>query len=74
MGSISVQQLDEEILTRLRDRAGRNGISMEEEVRRILRAAVSGPERIGDVAVKYFGEDHGVELEMPRHEPVDPGH
>jgi len=76
MGSISVRQLDDEVLTRLRGRAGRHGVSMEEEVRRILEAAVKEPERIGDRALESFGEAHGVEFEMPRHEPhepIDPG-
>ena len=78
MGSIRVRQLDDEILARLRGRAGRHGISPEEkeEVRRILRAAVSDPARVGDVALAHFGAEHGVELELPRHDPherSDPG-
>ena len=47
---------------------------MEEEVRRILRDAVSAPQRLGDLAVDIFGPKHGVDLELPPrdpHEPVD---
>ncbi|ABM61567.1 FitA-like ribbon-helix-helix domain-containing protein [Halorhodospira halophila] len=72
MSSISVRRLDEETLRRLRARADRHGVSMEEEVRRILQSAVSGPERLGDLARTTFGPTHGVELELPRHDPHDP--
>ena len=74
MASLSVRKLDEETLARLRVRAARHGVSMEEEVRRILREAVSGPERLGDLAVGMFGSKHGVDLELPErkpHMPVD---
>ncbi|MDJ0872025.1 MAG: hypothetical protein QNJ87_09655 [Gammaproteobacteria bacterium] len=74
MASLSVRKLDEETMARLRVRAARHGVSMEEEVRRILREAVSGPERLGDVAVGIFGPKHGVDLELPerkQHMPVD---
>ena len=52
----------------------KHGVSMEEEVRRILTEAVSAPERLGDLAVRMFGPTHGVDLELPDrgpHEPVD---
>jgi plasmid stability protein len=76
MGSISVRRIDDETLERLRQRAARHGISMEEEVRRTLQRAVAGPERLGDLAVSTFGPAHGAELELPHHgphEPLDPG-
>jgi len=72
MGNISVRQIDDETLERLRSRARRDGVSMEEEVRRILQAAVAGPERIGDMAVETFGPAHGDELELPTHAPHEP--
>ncbi len=74
MASLSVRKLDDETLVRLRVRAARHGVSMEEEVRRILKEAVSGPERLGDLAVGIFGPTHGVDLELPDrrpHMPVD---
>ena len=56
-----------------RDRTGeRNGRSMEEETRRIIRQAVATPERIGDLAVKLFGPAHGVDLELPERAPHQP--
>jgi plasmid stability protein len=72
MASLSVRKLDERTLEQLRIRAARHGVSMEEEVRRILGAAVAAPERIGDLAVKFFGPAHGVDLELPLHPPHEP--
>ncbi len=67
MASLSVRKLDEETLARLRARAASHGISMEEEARQILKAAVSAPERLGDLALRIFGPHHGVDLELPEH-------
>jgi len=74
MASLSVRKLDEETLSRLRIRAAEHGVSMEEEVRRILKEAVSVPDRLGDLALRIFGPQHGVELHLPEktsHEPLD---
>lgn len=72
MASLSVRQIDEETYRRLRIRAAEHGVSMEEEVRQILKRAVSAPERLGDLAVKYFGSDHGVDLDLPARDPHEP--
>ena len=72
MPSISVRQLDEETLARLRVRAAENGVSMEEEVRRILRQAVSSSRPIGEIFRKHFGPEHGIELEPEEREAHDP--
>jgi len=74
MASLSVRKLDDETLSRLRVRAARHGVSMEEEARRILRDAVSAPDQMGDLALRIFGPKHGVDLELPErtpHEPLD---
>jgi plasmid stability protein len=74
VASLSVRRLDEETLSRLRIRAAKHGVSMEEEARRILKQAVSAPERLGDLAVRIFGPKHGIDLPMPErtpHEPLD---
>jgi len=58
----------------LRIRAAEHGVSMEEEARRILKDAVSAPERLGDLAVEIFGLKYGVDLQLPArtpHEPLD---
>ncbi|MBI1181469.1 MAG: hypothetical protein GC201_13010 [Alphaproteobacteria bacterium] len=72
MGSISVRRLDDAILEGLRLRAERHGVSMEEEVRRILQDVVNPPERISEIARRYFGPEHGIRLEPPERETHDP--
>ncbi len=71
MASLSVRKIDDDVYERLRIRAAKHGVSMEEEVRQILRHAVSAPERLGDLALEYFGND-GIELELPSREPHEP--
>lgn len=72
MASLSVRKLDDEIYEKLRIRAAEHGVSMEEEARRILRRAVTAPERLGQLALECFGSDHGVDLEIPPRRPHDP--
>ncbi len=72
MASLSVRKLDDETLARLRVRAASRGVSMEEEARRILKAAVAAPERLGELALQIFGPLHGVDLELPEHAPHEP--
>jgi plasmid stability protein len=72
MASLSVRRIDDNTYQRLRVRAAEHGVSMEEEIRRILRRAVAAPERLGDLAVEYFGKDHGVDLSLPPRESVEP--
>lgn len=71
MPSLSVRKIDDDIYERLRIRAAKRGVSMEEEVRQILRRAVAAPERLGDLALDCFGVN-GVDLELPPREPHDP--
>jgi plasmid stability protein len=69
VASLSVRQLDDETISRLRIRAAENGVSMEEEARRILRQSVSTPVKVGELAQALFGKKHGVELELTAREP-----
>jgi plasmid stability protein len=69
--SLSVRKIDDDVYKRLSIRAAEHGVSMEEEVRQILRRAVAAPERLGDLALEYFGAN-GVELELPSREPHQP--
>jgi plasmid stability protein len=74
MANLSVRRLDEETLDLLRARAARHGVSMEEEVKRIIRQAVVTPANLGDLALEFFGESHGATIELPErvpHEPAD---
>lgn len=72
MASLSIRKLDDETYDRLRTRATRHGVSMEEEVRQILKRAVAPPERLGDLFLKVFGPDRGADLEIPSREPHEP--
>ena len=72
MSSLSVRKIDSEVYERLRVRAAKHGVSMEEEVRRIITASVNAPERLGDMALHLFGE-RGVDVQVPAreiHEPI----
>lgn len=76
MANLSVRKIDDEVYARLKARAAEHGVSTEEEVRRILGEAVSAPNRLGELAVRLFGPDHGIDFEqLPRrpHEPPDLG-
>ncbi len=72
MASLSVRRIESEVYDRLQVRAERHGVSMEEEVRRILKHAVAAPDRLGELAVECFGPVHGVELQLPPREPHEP--
>lgn len=47
MGQIIVRQIDEDTKSRLKQRAARHGVSMEEEVRTILRNTLLADEERG---------------------------
>ncbi len=54
MASLSIRKMDEETVASLRMRAASHGVSMEEEVRQIIRQAVEPTKRLGDLAVSLF--------------------
>lgn len=64
MPSLSVRKLDAKVYKRLRMRAAKHGVSMEEEARRIINQAVATPEKLGDVFQMYFGPKHGIDLDL----------
>jgi antitoxin FitA len=74
MGSITVRRLDENTKARLRIRAARHGKSMEEEVREILRMAVSddrsGEGNLAESIRRRFAAVGGVDLPVLRREPL----
>ena len=72
LANLSVRKIDDDLYERLRVRAAKHGVSMEEEVRQILKRTVKAPERLGDLALNYFGQTNGVELEIPSHAPHEP--
>jgi plasmid stability protein len=77
MANLSIRKIDEETLQGLRLRAARHGVSVEEEIRQILKRAVAAPEKPGDLAVRLFSPAWGdVQLVLPPRdvqEPVDFG-
>ena len=59
MPSLSVRKIEDETLSLLRQQAARNGVSMEEEVRQIIKKSVSMPVKLGDMAVSLFASEYG---------------
>lgn len=74
MASITIRNLSDDVKRRLRISAARNGRSMEEEARVILREAVDRervPEQgLGTAVHELFKPYGGVELEPPTREPM----
>jgi antitoxin FitA len=58
MAQVVVRDIEDEVKTRLKQRAARHGRSMEEEVRQILREAVArhgkAPIKLGSVVAARF--------------------
>jgi len=72
MPSLSVRRLDQVTYEQLQIRAANEGVSLEEEVRRILKRAVAAPEKLTDLAHELFGHEFGVVLDLPNREPHEP--
>jgi len=74
VASITIRKLDERTKARLRVRAARNGRSMEEEARTLLRAALGEDQpaasNLADAIRARFRHLGGVELELPAREPI----
>ncbi|MCY3814052.1 MAG: ribbon-helix-helix protein, CopG family [Gammaproteobacteria bacterium] len=73
MANLSVRRLDDETVGRLKTRAAREGVSLEETVRRALRAAVADEEPIGAMIRRHVGAE-GADIELPDREldaPID---
>lgn len=74
MASLTIRNLDEQTKLRLRLRAARHGRSMEEEVRTLLRAAVTEQPaaewNLADAIRGRFQRLGGVELRLSAREPM----
>lgn len=74
MASITIRNLDESIKTRLRVRAAHHKRSMEDEARKILRAALTDEAAIdrslADAIHKRFRAIGGVDLKLPPREAM----
>ena len=75
MPGLSVRKIEAETMSLLRLQAAKHGVSMEEEVRQIIKKSVSTPENLGDLAVRLFSPAYGIdELNIaPRevHKPLN---
>ena len=73
MATLTIRNVDEKIKSKLREKAARNGISMEEQVRRILIEEFA-PEKKKQGFATYVREKmaelgiEGAELEIPPRE------
>lgn len=67
MASITIRNLDDDLKAKLRLEAARHGRSMEEEVRIVLRDALSQSTSggLGTRIQERFASAGGVELELP---------
>lgn len=74
MASITIRRLDEDVKTRIRMRAAEHQRSMEQEVRIILRDAVTGrragPRNLAKFTRECFASLGGVDLELPARSPM----
>jgi len=69
MASITIRDLPDKTKELLRMHAAQAGVSLEAYVRHILQKASLANEfksaDIAQIAEKYFGAEHGVELDLP---------
>lgn len=77
MAQLVVRNIEDSVKARLQRRARRNGRSMEEEVREILRSAANETKKptIGlgtQIAALFKGKGHDFEVEELRGHPVIP--
>jgi plasmid stability protein len=77
MAQLVVRNIEDSVKARLQRRARRNGRSMEEEVREILRNAAHEPEKpsVGlgtEIAALFKGKGYDFEAEELRGNPVRP--
>lgn len=72
MAALSIRNIDDEVVDRLRVRAAHNGRSMEAEARAILAEAVGAEpdEGLFGALLDAFGVDNGVDLELPARDAV----
>ena len=80
MASITIDNIDDRLQACLRERADRNGRSMEEEILLILqknmpstqtdRNIAAPSQSLGEAIRELFADVGGVELELPPREPA----
>lgn len=72
MASLLIRNVDDTLHAQLRARARAHHRSLEEEARETLRAAIAreasapGPASLAQIAARFFGPTHGLDLDLPR--------
>ena len=74
MTHINIRHIDEDVLRQLEVRAAAQGCTVEEEVRRIITAAVKPAAQLGDVVTALFSSsyDEGEGFVVPGRESSKP--
>ena len=73
MASLTIRNLDDDVMSLLRIRAAENYRSMEEEARLILHEALgckSSSRSFSEAVRSHFGPDNGVDLKLPLRGPA----
>lgn len=74
MAMLTIRNIDESLKTKLKIMAAQQGVSMEEQTRRILRDAVliqsKNKKGLGTRIHERFAEVGGVDLELPKRSPA----
>ena len=74
MASLTIRKIEESLKTKLRVHAARQGRSMEEAAREILRTALAGtgrqPGNLAEAIRRRFEPLGGIEVEPPLREPL----
>ena len=74
MTTLTIRKLDPKVEQRLRDRATRHGLTIEEEAERILEEAVGSnddePKNAYEAMRRHFRDIEGVDLELPTRHPT----
>lgn len=74
MTTLTIRKLDPLVEQRLRDRATRHGLTIEQEAERILEAAVGStedePKNAYEAMRRHFRDLEGVDLELPTRQPA----
>ncbi|TVP80954.1 MAG: plasmid stabilization protein [Puniceicoccaceae bacterium] len=69
MSSITIRRLPEPTKEKLRVRAAQAGLSLEAYSRQLLQSASEAeshtPPNLADLAITYFGESNGIDLDLP---------
>ena len=73
MAMLTIRNIDESLKAKLKIMAAHHGISMEEQTRQILRAAVlvksTNKKGLGSRINQRFAKVGGLELELPQRSP-----